>query len=207
MKRLYKFLVPGVGMLLLVCMASTLQAASDDEETLRKAQDLTDRVLKRLKSRKSELKAHPDRIPAAVGDIVKPTFNFSAMSSSAMGKHWRTASSSQKKGVIDAFSALLIRTYGLALLNYTGKPVEYGKPQRSKDNKRVVIPSKVVPSSGRPVSIRYYMSKSGAQWRVYDVKIDGVSLMANYRENFSSEIRKGGIDGLIRSLKRRASAK
>lgn len=194
-------------MTLLVCMASTLQAVSDDEVTLRKAQDLTDRVLKRFKGRKSELKAHPDRIPGAVGDIVKSTFNFSAMTSSAMGKHWRKASSSQKKGVTDAFGNLLIRTYGLALLNYTGKPVEYGKPQRSKDNKRVVIPSKAFPSSGRPVSIRYYMSKSGSQWSVYDAKIDGVSLMANYRENFSIEIRKGGIDGLIKSLKSRAAAK
>lgn len=207
MKRLYKFLTLGVGVALLLCMASTLQAASDDDITLRKAQDLTDRVLKRLKSRKSELKAHPDRITGAVGDIVRSTFNFSAMTRSAMGKHWRTASSSQKKRVTDAFGNLLIRTYGLALLNYTGKPVEYGKPQRSKDNKRVVVPSKAFPSSGRPLSIRYYMSKSGAQWSVYDVKIDGVSLMTNYRENFRSEIRKGGIDGLIQGLGRRAAAK
>ncbi len=207
MKMLYKFLTLGVGVALLLCMASTLQAASDDDITLRKAQDLTDRVLKRLKSRKSELKAHPDRITGAVGDIVRSTFNFSAMTRSAMGKHWRTASSSQKKRVTDAFGNLLIRTYGLALLNYTGKPVEYGKPQRSKDNKRVVVPSKAFPSSGRPLSIRYYMSKSGAQWSVYDVKIDGVSLMTNYRENFRSEIRKGGIDGLIQGLGRRAAAK
>ena len=207
MKRLYKFLTLGVSVALFVCMVSTLQAASDDDITLRKAQNLTDRVMKRLKSRKSELKSHPDRIPGAVGDIVRSTFNFSAMSSSAMGKHWRTASSSQKKRVTDAFGNLLIRTYGLALLNYTGKPVEYGKPQRSKDNKRVVVPSKAFPSSGRPLSIRYYMSKSGAQWSVYDVKIDGVSLMTNYRENFNSEIRKGGIDGLIQSLGRRAAAK
>ncbi len=207
MKKSFKYFTLGVSMTLLVCMASTLQAASDDEITLRKAQSLTDRVLKRLKSRKSELKSHPDRIPGAVGDIVKSTFNFSAMTSTAMGKHWRTATSSQKKRVTDAFGNLLIRTYGLALLNYAGKPVEYGKPQRSRDNKRVVIPSKAFPSSGRPLSIRYYMSKSGAQWSVYDVKIDGVSLMANYRENFSSEIRKGGIDGLIKSLSRRAAAK
>jgi len=207
MKRLYQYLALGVSMAMLLCMASTLQAASDDEITLRKAQDLTDRVLKRLKSRNSELKSHPDRIPGAVGDIVRSTFDFSAMTSSAMGKHWRKASPSQKKRVTKAFGDLLIRTYGLALLNYTGKPVEYGKPQRSKDNKRVVIPSKAFPSSGRPLSIRYYMNHSGGQWRVYDVKIDGVSLMANYRENFSIEIRKGGIDGLIKSLGRRAAAK
>ena len=207
MKRLYQYLALGVSMAMLLCMASTLQTASDDEITLRKAQDLTDRVLKRLKSRNSELKSHPDRIPGAVGDIVRSTFDFSAMTSSAMGKHWRKASPSQKKRVTKAFGDLLIRTYGLALLNYTGKPVEYGKPQRSKDNKRVVIPSKAFPSSGRPLSIRYYMNHSGGQWRVYDVKIDGVSLMANYRENFSIEIRKGGIDGLIKSLGRRAAAK
>lgn len=207
MKPLYQFFMPGVSMLLLMCVVSNLHAATDDEKTLRKAQDLTDRVLKRLKSRKSELKSHPDRISGAVGDIVRSTFDFSAMTSSAMGKNWRKASSTQKKSVTKAFGDLLIRTYGLALLNYTGKPVEYGKPQRSKDNKRVVIPSQAFPSSGRPVSIRYYMSQSRGQWRVYDVKIDGVSLMANYRENFSIEIRKGGIDGLIQSLKRRAEAK
>ncbi|MEN8213259.1 MAG: ABC transporter substrate-binding protein [Pseudomonadota bacterium] len=206
MNRLCRFPVFAIGILLLF-MASSSHALTDDEETLRKAKDLTERVLKRLKSRKSELKSHPDRIPGAVADIVKPTFNFSAMTSSAMGRHWRKASASQKRKVTDAFGNLLMRTYGLALLNYSGKPVDYGKPQRSKDNKRVVIPSEVVPSSGRPLSIRYYMNLHGGDWKVYDVKIDGVSLMANYRENFNSEIRKSGIDGLIRNLNKRASAK
>ena len=207
MKRLYKFLTLGVSMTLLLCMATTLQAASDDDKTLRKAQDLTDRVLKRLKSRKSELKAHPDRIPGAIADIVKPNFDFSAMTSTSMGMHWPKASSSQKKRVTDAFSNLLMRIYGLALLDYTGKPVKYGKPRRSSDNKRVMVPSKAFPSSGRPLDIRYYMHLKRGRWQVFDVKTGGVSLLVSYRKDFNDEIRKGGIDGLIKSLSRRAAAK
>jgi phospholipid transport system substrate-binding protein len=205
MKRVCQSTLAMVTMLLL-CMAAPLQAG-DDEETLRKARDVTDRVLQRFNSRRAELKANPGRIPAVIADIIKPVFDFSSMAGSAMGKHWRKASAAQKRSVTEAFGNLLMRTYGLALLNYTGKPVEYGSPQRSSDNKRVVIPSSVVPASGRPISIRYYMKHQGGEWRVYDVKIDGVSLMANYRENFNSEIRKSGIDGLIRSLNQRAAAK
>ena len=159
MKRIYQSAVAMV-ITLLVCAAAPLQAG-DDEETLRKARDVTDRVLQRFNSRRAELKANPGRIPAVIADIIKPVFDFSSMASSAMGRHWRKASN------------LLMRTYGLALLNYTGKPVEYGGPQRSSDNKRVVIPSTVVPASGRPISIRYYMKLQGGEWRVYDVKVEG----------------------------------
>lgn len=205
MKRVYQSTVAMV-ITVLLCMAAPVQAG-DDEETLRKARDITDRVLQRFNSRRAELKANPARIAGVIADIIKPVFDFSAMASSAMGRHWRKASAAQRRSVTEAFGNLLMRTYGLALLNYTGKPVEYGTPQRSSDNKRVVIPSSVVPASGRPISIRYYMNLQGREWRVYDVKIDGVSLMANYRENFNSEIRRSGIDGLIRSLNQRAAAK
>jgi phospholipid transport system substrate-binding protein len=189
--------------ILLLLTPPVLQAA--DEDLIRTAKDVTDRIIKRTNARQAELKQRPERIPDAIGDIVRPYFDFSAMASSAMGKYWRSASSDQQNRITNEFSTLLIRTYGAALLNYSGKPIEYKSARRSNDNKRVEISSVVTPANSQPISIDYRLHQSGGNWRVYEVQIDGVSMISNYRSSFASEIRKGGIDGLISELKRRNS--
>ena len=182
-------------------------AQANDEEIRALAKEVSDKILKRTASRRAELKKHPERLPAALGDLVNPYFDFSAMTRSAMGKNWRRASSSERSTITREYSQLLIRTYGAAVLNYSGKPIDYGQPKRSKDGKRVQVPSKVTPASGKPVSIDYRMHQVGSKWMVYDVKIDGISLIANYRTSFANEIRKGGMAGLITALKAKNKVK
>ncbi|KHF26563.1 hypothetical protein BOV90_01945 [Solemya velum gill symbiont] len=177
-----------------------------DEDVIKVVDDAAQKVLKRFESRKDELKAHPERIHDAVADLVKPHFDFNALTQSAMGKHWRRASSADKRSVVKAFSELLIRTYGSALLNYSGKPIEYGEARRSKDNLRVLVPSKVTTASGSLVTIDYILHKPGRAWLVSDVKIEGISLAANYRTSFANEIRSGGVTGLVAKLEERNKA-
>jgi phospholipid transport system substrate-binding protein len=185
----------------LVLLLPPVSAQAKDEELRALAKEVSDKILARTASRRAELKKHPERLPAALGDLVNPYFDFSSMTQSAMGKHWRSASSSEKRTITDEYSRLLIRTYGAAVLNYSGKPIDYGQPRRSKDGKRVEVPSEVTPASGKPVSIDYRMHLVGSKWMVYDVKIDGISLIANYRTSFANEIRKGGMPGLITALR------
>ena len=177
------------------------QAQAADEEIRALAKEVSDKILARTDKRRAELKAHPERLPDALGDLINPYFDFSSMTQSAMGKHWPRASAAEKSSITQEYKKLLIRTYGAAVLNYSGKPIDYGTPRRSKDGKRVEVPSEVMPASGKPVSIDYRMHQVGDKWMVYDVKIDGISLIANYRTSFASEIRKGGMNGLIAALK------
>lgn len=177
------------------------QAHAADEDIRALAEEVTEKILARTAARRDELRQHPERLSAALGDLVNPYFDFQAMTQSAMGKYWPRASASEKSAITSEYTKLLIRTYGAAVLNYSGKPIEYEQPRRSKDGKRVEVPSEVTPASGQPVSIDYRMHQVGDKWKVYDVKIDGISLIANYRTSFASEIRKGGMSGLIAALK------
>ncbi len=181
-------------------------AVAADEEVVKLVDDAAQKVLLRFESRKEELKAHPERIHDAVVDLVKPHFDFDALTQSAMGKHWPRSSTAEKNAVVKAFSELLIRTYGSALLNYSGKPIEYGEARRSNDNLRVLVPSKVTTASGSLVTIDYILHKPGRSWLVSDVKIEGISLAANYRTSFANEIRTGGVQGLVAKLEERNRA-
>ncbi len=177
------------------------QAQAADQEIRALVKEVSDKILKRTAARRDELRQHPERLSAVLGDLVNPYFDFRAMTQSAMGKYWPRASASEQNLITQEYTKLLIRTYGAAVLNYSGKPIEFGQPKRSKDGKRVEVPSKVTPASGQPVSIDYRMHQVGDKWMVYDVKIDGISLIANYRTSFASEIRKGGMSGLVAALK------
>jgi len=177
------------------------QAQAADQEIRALVKEVSDKILARTAARRDELRQHPERLSAVLGDLIDPYFDFRAMTQSAMGKYWPRASASEQNLITQEYTKLLIRTYGAAVLNYSGKPIDFGQPKRSKDGKRVEVPSKVTPASGQPVSIDYRMHQVGDKWMVYDVKIDGISLIANYRTSFASEIRKGGMSGLVAALK------
>jgi len=132
---------------------------------------------------------------------IVPHFNFTRMARIAMARNWRAATPEQQKQIADEFKTLLVRTYSTALVNYKGQPINY-KPLRAKpDDDEVTVKSDVKPSGGgQPVDIDYEMEKTAAGWKIYDVKVGGVSLVTTYRDTFASEIRERGIDGLIKSL-------
>jgi phospholipid transport system substrate-binding protein len=142
---------------------------------------------------------------AKAADLIEakivPHFNFTRMARLAMGRNWRTATPEQQKQIADEFKTLLVRTYSTALVNYKGQPINY-KPLRAKpEDDEVTVKSDVKPSGGgQPVDIDYEMEKTPAGWKIYDVKVGGVSLVTTYRDTFASEIRERGIDGLIKSL-------
>ena len=191
--------------ILLVALAPFgLQAG--DEEILNLLKNNAEAVIEKFKSREAELREHPERIYDTVGHMVKPHFDFEAITKSALGKHWKKATPAQRDTIVKEFSELLIRSYGMALLNYSGKPIQYKEPRRSKDGKRVLIQSTVEPAKGKPVDIDYKLHNVGGKWKAYDVVISGITLVTNYRKSFDTEVGNGGIDGLIKSLEKRNEA-
>jgi phospholipid transport system substrate-binding protein len=142
---------------------------------------------------------------AKAADLIEakivPHFNFTRMARIAMARNWRTATPEQQKEITVEFKTLLVRTYSTALTNYRDQQIDY-KPLRAKpEDAEVTVKSEVKPSgSSQPVSIDYEMEKTPNGWKVYDVKVGGVSLVTTYRDTFASEVRERGIDGLIKSL-------
>jgi len=188
-------------------LAAALPAqANTDQDILGLVQTTADQVLSRVMERRDELEQHPELVGPAVSDLVVERFDFEAMTQSAMGKYWPRSEPAQRDQVVSEFQALLIRTYGAALLRYSGKPIEYGTLKWSKDGKRALVPTKVEPSAGPAVPIDYKLHQVAGAWKVYDVVIDNISLVTNYRSTFANEIRNGGVDGLIRKLRARNQA-
>jgi len=131
---------------------------------------------------------------------VLPHFSFSAMTALAVGQNWSKATPEQKKLLTDEFRTLLVRTYASALAAYSEQRFDY-RPLRAKPTDTdVTVQVRVIQSGAQPVPIDYSMEKTAGGWKVYDVMVGGVSLVANYRTEFSNTVRESGIDGLIKGL-------
>src|SRR4051812_7234795 len=131
---------------------------------------------------------------------VLPHFNFSAMTALALGHSWNKATPEQKKRLTEEFRTLLVRTYASALAAYSEQKLDF-RPLRAKPTDTdVTVQVRVLQAGAQPVPIDYSMEKTASGWKVYDVMVGGVSLVANYRTEFNNVVRESGIDGLIKNL-------
>jgi phospholipid transport system substrate-binding protein len=184
---------------LLACLPLLAEAQTIAPDVLVKT--ITDEVAAVLKKDK-DIQAGDTR---KAGDLIEtkivPHFDFTRMARIAMARNWRAATPEQQKELAAEFKTLLVRTYSTALTNYRDQEIDY-KPLRAKpEDTEVTVKSEVKQSgSSQPVPIDYEMEKTSNGWKVYDVKVDGVSLVTTYRDTFASEVREKGIDGLIKSL-------
>ena len=183
---------------LMMALASVAVAAVQDPQQM--VRETGDRLLEELTKRKPELEADPRRIYPLVEDYVLPYFDFREMSQSALGRFWRDASAEQREGVTREFRELLVRTYASALLGYSGQQIEYLPMQLPEGATKVMVPTRIASAGAPPIPINYRLKFEDDKWLVYDVVIDGVSLIANYRGQFTAVVRRNGIDGLIATL-------
>jgi phospholipid transport system substrate-binding protein len=183
---------------LLLASAPALQAAEGAQQLVI---DTSTKVLERLKADREQLQANPDLIYPLVEDLVLPHFDFERMSIWVLGKNWRRADEAQREQFVEQFRTLLVRTYAKALLEYTDQSINYLPFHAEADAKRVTVRTEVHQPGGLAIPIHYsmYLNKAG-EWKVYDISVDGVSLVTNYRSSFASEIRRGGIDKLLERL-------
>jgi len=131
---------------------------------------------------------------------VLPHFNFSSMTALAMGQNWNKATPEQKKRLVDEFKTLLVRTYASALAAYSEQRFDFRPLRARPTDTDVIVNVRVIQPGAQPVPIDYSMEKTAAGWKVYDVMVGGVSLVANYRTEFNATVREVGIEGLIRNL-------
>jgi phospholipid transport system substrate-binding protein len=137
---------------------------------------------------------------------VLPHFNFAAMTALAMGQNWNKASPEQKKRLTEEFKTLLVRTYASALAAYSEQKFDF-RPLRAKaTDTDVTVNVRVLQPGNQPVTLDYSMEKTAHGWKVYDVMVGGVSLVANYRTEFGNTVRASGIDALIRELQKKNSS-
>ena len=194
----------GAALLLLVA-THTAVAAAKATEPQEIVQQTTEQVLQALRTEGEALKKDRQRLYQLINDLIVPHFDFRQMSKWVLGPHWRKASDAEKSEFTRQFESLLVRTYSDALVEFRDESVAF-LPIRERSDTEVAVRSTINRSAGPAVPITYQMHKVGDGWKIYDVAIEGVSLVINYRSSFAQEIKRNGIDGLIRRLAKKNSA-
>lgn len=181
----------------MLCFSLTSFAIeSPDELVKRTAED----VLATVKSDADIQAGDQAKIFALAEEKIVPNFNFDKVSRLVLGKNWTKATAEQKTAFQTEFRTLLIRTYATALSKYKNQTIEY-KPLRMAEGANTVsVKTAIVQPGGQPIAVDYSLEKKADAWKVYDIVIEGVSLVTNYRGQFAQEIRQNGIDSLIKKL-------
>ena len=192
MKWLFSFLF---GLLL---SASSAFAQEDSPDALIKK--VTEEVLTIVRQDKDIQNGNTRKAIELVEVKVLPHFNFQRMTALAMGKEWNKATAEQKKRLSEEFQTLLVRTYSNALTGYRDQTIRYKPTKMPGGDADVVVKTEILQPGSKPVQLDYSLQKQPEGWKVYDVIVAGVSLVTNYRDTFTQEVRASGVDGLIQML-------
>jgi len=193
-----------------VCVPAYAASAPDPQAAQRLITTSADRMLAALQAEGDHLRNNPARLRALAERNLVPHVDFEEVSRLVLGKSWRTATPEQRRRFIQEFQRFVIRFYTAALIEYTEgadipQDVMRFLPLRAgPGDKRVTVSSRVKqPGSSQAIPVDYRLFFADGQWKVYDVSVDGVSLVASYRSSFANQIRQRGLDGLIAQLAQR----
>jgi phospholipid transport system substrate-binding protein len=164
---------------------------------------IADEVLAVIRSDKDVAAGNQQKVVALAEQKVLPHFDFTRMTRLAVGRNWSKASDAQKEALTREFRTMLVRTYSSSLTAYRNQTIEVKPTKMAANDTETTVRTQVIQQGGPPIPIDYAMEKVGNDWKVYDVVIDGASLVTTYRGSFNDQIQKNGIDGLLKTLQER----
>jgi phospholipid transport system substrate-binding protein len=182
-------------------LAAPAPATSESPDMLVKriATDVIDSV----KADKDIQAGNRNKIIDLVNEKILPYVDSQKMTQLAAGRYWRQASPEQQKALSDEFRTLLVYTYSGALSTIRNETVEFKPFRADPADTEVEVRSQVDMSRGEPITLNYRLTKTPQGWKIFDINVLGAWLVETYKSTFTSEINKGGIDGLIKKLQER----
>lgn len=186
--------------LLAVSMAAAFSAAAAEMPPDVLVKNTAQDVLAIIKQDKDIQSGNSQKVLQLVDAKVLPHFDFARMAQLAVGRYWPKATPAQRQALINEFRTLLVRTYSNSLTSYKNQTIDYKPLKLQPGDTDVTVKTVVNQPGGQPIPIDYKLEKTDNAWKVYDVAVDNVSLVLNYRGSFGSEIQSKGIDGLIKTL-------
>lgn len=183
-------------------LLSAQVASAEDDGPDGMIKRLSTEVIEQIKADKGIQAGDLNKVVVLVDNKIMPNVNFTRMTSSAVGRFWRTATPDQQKRLQDEFKTLLVRTYSGALSQVKDHTITV-KPLRPAAGDNEVIVRSEVRGKGEPIQLDYRMEKTDKGWKIYDLNVLGVWLVETYKGQFAQEINAKGVDGLIESLAQR----
>lgn len=180
----------------LLCFSITSMAVESPDELVKRT---ADDVLAVVKTDKDIQAGNQEKIFALAEEKILPNFNFEKVSRLVLGKNWTKATPDQKTAFQEEFKTLLLRTYATALSKYKNQTIEYKPLRMEAGATTATVKTLILQPGGQPIAVDYSLEKK-SDWKVFDIVIEGVSLVTNYRSQFAQEIRQNGLDSLIKKL-------
>ena len=169
-------------------------------------QNVTTEMLNALRSRHKAYKNNPRQMVSLIERIIVPHFDVRIMAREALGLNWRRATTDQQKRFMTAFRQLLVNDYANEFRNYSDQTVKF-LPEHDKAGKDyATVATHVATPAEQPVRVDYRLHRAGSDWRIYDVEIDGISLLFTYRDTFSQELQSETLDALITRMENKNAA-
>jgi phospholipid transport system substrate-binding protein len=207
-----KLMKPALGMAIwmsaLSLILSSFCAPAMSAEQLAPAQQVIQKTADQLQVslQKPEYKSDFKKATTLVDSIINPHVDFDRVSILVLGKNWRTATPEQREQFKKEFRMLLVRTYTTAFTEYADWKIRYLPMDGETSDNKAMVKTEILQSGGQPVAVNYRMVQDGNDWKVYDILIEGISLLQNYRASFGDEVeRTGSLDQLIKHLAERNS--
>ena len=179
------------------CSGATAAPTADEM-----IQSTVNQLISELRERRAELEADHGALYALVEDIVIPKIAVTKVTRLILGPHWKTASEEQRERFTTGFMNLLMRTYATAMFEYTGEQeLRFGEVTLRAEGRIAVVPTEVVLPAQAPVPVDYYcLLTTDGNWQIYDIQVDGISLIISFRNQYGEYIDANGIEALIESL-------
>ncbi|HSW69344.1 MAG TPA: ABC transporter substrate-binding protein [Gammaproteobacteria bacterium] len=190
-----------MGYMALTVLPVTAEAASGDPVSM--LQSVADQMIASLKARKTTLKENPSLVFSLAYKIIVPHADLDEMSKRVLPPQtWNSASASERQEFKREFTKLLVRTYASALAEYKDQTVKFFPVRGGSEGKSTVsVNSQIIRSDGPSISVRYSLISTGGGWRLYDMTVEGVSMLQSFRSQFSDQLARSNMASLIRVLK------
>ncbi len=157
-------------------------------------------LLQIINEQSERIKNEEGYVNEVINDLILPVIDLQSMGKLILGKHWKTASDEQKSQFIEQFKSMLIRTYAKSVADFGHAKVTVFPPKGEQKGKRHRVKSHLDIGSGTPLQVDYVFRRKDDSWKVFDLVVDGLSLIKNFRTSFSQEISETSLDALIERL-------
>ncbi|HTL26070.1 MAG TPA: ABC transporter substrate-binding protein [Burkholderiales bacterium] len=185
------------GFILALVFSATVFAQDKPEDLVRK---VTEDVLSAIKSDKALQAGDREKALALAEQKVLPHIDFAEATKLAVGRAWTTATPEQQKKLVDAFRAMLVRIYSNAIDAYRGQTMRVQPVNTQPGASEVTVRNQYIRPGQPPVAVDYAMRKTPEGWKIYDITVEGMSLVMTYRAEFEQVTRQGGVEGLLKRL-------
>jgi len=188
--------------LLLALMLTNKGIAGETEQPQQVIQNISEQIQKKLQN--PSFTKNFSQVTSFVNNIIDPHVDFDKIAPLVLGKNWKAATPLEQERFKDEFRTLLVRTYSRAFVEYNQWTINFLPVEVANNATKAPVKTTVAQSGQQPVDLYYRMFLSRGEWKVYDIMIDGVSLVTNYRSTFNDEIQnKGSLTAVIDNLAKR----